>query len=313
MAQSHSCKLDAMPTVLAAADIGSNTAHLLISAVSQRGIQRVDNESEWLSLGEIVSHDGQIPDELIGRLVQTLNAFKQRCIETGAEFIYVFATEAMRKATNHRQVIRFVRQKTGLDVDLISPRREAELGLKGALLDSPVSGRFVFAESGGGSVQVAVCEGPEILTETSVPIGTGVLIDQAGVSQPATPNQVKAVQKAIDKGLAKVRDDADARQIVACGGVARGLWRALHPDGNQLIQAEELRYLSWATQRLNILTISQRYSVKAKRAATLLPGSLVYLALMEKFGATEMTVSQFGVREGAILEMSQGKIGTCAL
>ena len=51
-----------------------------------------------------------------------------------------------------------------------------------------------------------------------------------------------------------------------------------------------------------------RFDVKPKRAGTLLPGALVYLALMQKFQLAEVMVSEFGVREGAILEMARGNI-----
>ncbi len=302
-----------MTNVLAAADIGSNTAHLLVASYGPSGLGRLLNESEWLSLGQVVSHENRIPKELISRLTTTLKAFKSQSASLKADGIYVFATEAVRKAENHRDVLKIIKKETGLDVDIIEPKREAELGLKGALIDCHSDGRFVLAETGGGSVQVAVCEGADILSETSAPIGTGVLIDRALLHQPATTRQVGAAEALIGDALSAVPSDVDVKRLVASGGVARGLWRALHPDGDPTIHLEELKFMAWVAKRLNQTTIGKRYSVKAKRAATLLPGSLVYKALMEKFNLSEMTVSQFGVREGAILEMSQGKILPCQL
>jgi len=298
-----------MPTVLAAADIGSNTVHLLVANIGLTGLQRLSNDSEWLSLGQVVSHTGEIPKEIVGRLVSTLTEFKAKAKSLDAGGLYVFATEAVRKAKNHKEVLRFVRKETGLEVDVITPRREAELGLKGALLDCPKQGKFLFAETGGGSVQVAICDGLEILEETSMPIGTGVLIDQA---EGATKS-VEAMKETIEKAISEIPNNESVAQILASGGVARGLWRALHPDGDPIIHQEELEFLRWSTSRLNQKTISNRYRVKGKRAVTLLPGSLIYLALMRKFQTSELTVSQFGVREGAILELSQGKIVPCAL
>jgi len=69
-----------------------------------------------------------------------------------------------------------------------------------------------------------------------------------------------------------------------------------------------LEYLVWSTSRMSIDRIGSRFGVKQRRAQTLLPGSLVYLALMAQFGVSEITVSEFGVREGAILEMANGRI-----
>ena len=100
---------------------------------------------------------------------------------------------------------------------------------------------------------------------------------------------------------------------MASGGVARGLWRALHPDGEKRLHRAELEYLAWSVQRLTIDRAINRFGVKAKRVGTLLPGAMVYLALMERFDLTEMSVSEFGVREGAILEMARGKVEACPL
>jgi exopolyphosphatase / guanosine-5'-triphosphate,3'-diphosphate pyrophosphatase len=98
---------------------------------------------------------------------------------------------------------------------------------------------------------------------------------------------------------------------VASGGVARGLWRAIHPDGEKRLFKEELDYIIWAATRLPVDRIVARFTVKQKRAQTLLPGALVYRALMEHFGLAEIAISEFGVREGAILEMARGKIPAC--
>jgi exopolyphosphatase/guanosine-5'-triphosphate,3'-diphosphate pyrophosphatase len=65
----------------------------------------------------------------------------------------------------------------------------------------------------------------------------------------------------------------------------------------------ELDYLAWAASRLTIDRIVNRFSVKQKRAGTLLSGALVYAALMDHFGLDEIAISEFGIREGAILEM----------
>lgn len=302
-----------MPTVFAAADIGSNTAHLLIASMETRGLRRLSNQSEWLSLGQIVSHEKCIPKTLVDKLVASALSFRALAVSSKAKGIYVFATEAVRAADNHEDVIKLIRKKTGLQVDVVSPQREAELGLKGALLDCPVEGRFIFAETGGGSVQVALCEGVEVKEEVSMPVGTGVLTDRAELEQPPIANQLEEVDALLRSAMTEAPVSEPHLPILASGGVARGLWRALHPDGERTLSKFEIEYLAQATKGLSISQISARFGVKEKRAATLLPGSLVYLNMMEHYQTETMMVSQFGVREGAVLEMSQGKIAPCPL
>ncbi|MBX3111506.1 MAG: hypothetical protein KF857_05805 [Fimbriimonadaceae bacterium] len=298
-----------MGTLVAAADIGSNTAHLLVADVTPTGLRRIVNESEWLSLGEVVKREGHIPKKDADRLIATLRAFKETANNYRVKVFYVFATEAMRRAANHDSLLAAIKTKLGIEVDVVSPSREAELSLRGASVDSPVDGHVVLVETGGGSVQVADCRDGKIVAEKSLPIGTGTLIAASQIGQPADPAHIGRVKELVADALREVTDFARPDRIVACGGVARGVWRALHPDGHPELDAEEIRYLAWDTARLATATISARYSVKLKRAQTLLPGSLVYLGVLDTFGQTKMYVSEYGVREGAVLELADDQEG----
>ena len=297
-----------MPPVLATADIGSNTVHLLVGRVVTGGVQRVCNDSEWLSLGQVVSHEGEVPEALVRKLVRTIASFKAQAKAFKADKLYCFATEAIRRAGNHGDVMNAIEKETGVRVDMISPTREAELGLAGALCDRPKEGKFLFAESGGGSVQVAHCLGREILEESSLPIGTGVLIDQSELYEVAKEKQVELLESLVDKSIALLPPAYPETPVLACGGVARGLWRALHPDGDPVLWREELEYLTGVARRLDQSTICARFGVKPKRADTLLPGSIIYRKLLDYARVSHLTVSLYGVREGALLEMSEGRL-----
>lgn len=297
-----------MAKVLAAADIGSNTIHLLVSDAGGKGLKRMVNESEWLSLGEIVSREGFIPDQLVEKLSEVLRVFKRTTEAAKAEKFYVFATEAMRRAANCASVIDQVFAATGVTIELISPKREAELGLKGALIDTHPLSPHLMVETGGGSVQAAFCRGQLIQNEFSLPIGTGVLIASGQVTYPVRPSHVERMRLFIAEALeGQIVEGINVRSMIACGGVARGIWRAMHPDGLRMVHLEELKFLIWDASRLDAATIAGRYGVKAKRAGTLLPGALIYEAFLQRYCLEEFEVSQYGVREGAILEMASRK------
>lgn len=294
----------------AAADIGSNTVHLLVAELGARGaLRRLVNESEWLSLGEVVSREGHIPDDHADRLVGTLRRYKRISQEFGADGVYVFATEAMRVASNHPEILQRIQRTTGITVELISPAREAELSLSGVTLDTPLEGEQVFFEVGGGSAQIAHCRGRRVLAEHSLPIGTGRLKAQFPLRQPVSAEILEELRDFLSERLREVPCPSGLDGLVASGGVARGLIRALHPDGQRQLQTYELDYLIRSVAGLEVGTIVRRFGVKQKRAATLLSGALVFREAMRRFGLDALTVSEFGVREGAILEMAtQGSL-----
>lgn len=302
-----------MPRILAAADLGSNTAHILVAEVGGRElVRKVSDANDWISLGEIVSRLGYIPESTLEQLRRALAGFRRLAHLHRAEALYVFGTEALRKAENRDEVLSYLRDETGIAVDLIAGEREAELGLKGAWIDGAGEVPLLLVEVGGGSAQIARCQsGPTIESENSLPLGTGTLIGQFGLGQPASSRVVSQVWDHIRDQVSAV-SLAPCVRMLACGGVARGLWRAVHPDGDPTLYDFELEYLIEASQRLPVEAIAQRFDVKLKRAATLLPGALVYREAMRLGGFRTMQVSRYGVREGALIDLLAGRIIGCA-
>lgn len=302
-----------MTRVLAAADIGSNTAHLLVAATDGSLVMRIDNYNEWIPLGEMVARQGSIPKEISQNLVLAMKEFKRVAGNKQAASLYVFATEAVRVASNHEQVLSKILDETGIVVDVISPRREAELSLGGVMLDVRNLGVDMMWEVGGGSAQIGRVVENTLADEESLPLGTGRIIAESGLFQPCPDYALEAAQRYVDSTLKSGLMDGASRMPVASGGVARGLWRALHPDGEKHLAAEELDYLIWSVAKLPTDRIVARFGVKNKRASTLLPGAMVYRALLKRFGASRMLISEFGIREGAVLEMARSQIRGIAL
>lgn len=295
-----------LPSVFAAADIGSNTVHLLVARVAQGRLERLDNRSQWLSLGEAVARQGFVPEKLAATATATLARYVQVSAAHRAKACYIFATESFRRASGAARVAEMVEARTGLAVDIVTPEREAELGLRGALLDCDGPTPALFAECGGGSVQLARFVDRTIEWDRSLPIGTGTLRAKLDLDQPASAEKVAEVRAYVRRTMPGKADLSGALRIVASGGVARGLVRALHPDGDRTLHKEELEYLAWATSRLTRGQVATRFRVKPQRAGTLLAGSLVFLEVMKATRHEQVTVSEHGVREGAILTMAGG-------
>jgi exopolyphosphatase/guanosine-5'-triphosphate,3'-diphosphate pyrophosphatase len=301
-----------MGRILATADIGSNTVHLLVAEVNGATLSRLENRTEWIALGETVTRLGHIPPDQATQLINAIKNFKRAARSLGAEFLYVFATEAMRAAANHDQILERIRETAEVTVEIISTRREAELSLRGVLLDSPPDMDLVL-EVGGGSAQIGRVENGHLLTSDSAPIGTGRLVALAGLKNPSSAHAVRTAQEIVHNGLRNLTPAGYANCAVASGGVIRGIWRALHPDGEHGLHRKEIEYMEWVSARQPVTRLLRRFSVKPKRAGTLLPGAIVYRGLMERFELAEIHISEFGVREGALIEFSRGEIQGCLI
>lgn len=297
-----------MTRTFAAADIGSNTAHLLVARTDGEIVMRVDNLNEWIPLGEVVARRGEIPKETAEQLVLAMREFRRIAELKSATSLYVFATEAVRVARNSETVLKAIRRETGVVVDVVNSDREAELSLRGVGLDTRHSGARLLIEVGGGSAQLGTLDGERFIERCSLPIGTGRVIAESSLIHPAPEFAQEAARRFIRSHLDRCPLPVTGGLAVVCGGVARGLWRALHPDGEKHMLPFEIDYLGRATARLPVDRIVTRFGVKTRRAGTLLPGAIVYAEILRHFQIEEILVSEFGVREGAILDLAAGRI-----
>ena len=297
-----------MVRTFAAADIGSNTAHLLVGSTNGELVMRIDNLNEWIPLGEVVSRNGEIPKDIVEQLVLAMKEFRRVAENKKADALYVFATEGMRLARNHSDVLKKIQKETGVQVEIISPEREAELSFRGVQLDTGNVESDLLFEVGGGSAQIAQIIDGTLGERCSLRLGTGRLIAETGITNPCNDHLMKAAENYAKNQLRRCSIKSEKRIAVVSGGVARGLWRALHPDGEKILSRFEIDFLKQSTSRLPIDRIVSRFNVKQRRAGTLLPGSIVYSEMMEYFGIDSLVISEFGVREGAILEIFSGGI-----
>lgn len=297
-----------MGPVLAAIDIGSNTVHLLVAEALKTKLRRIANESDWLGLGERVTREGAIGEEGQRELIESLTRLRLIANTCKAERLYVFATEAVRSARDGAETMNAIAKAIKQPVEVVSGQREAELGLRGALIDCRPHRPFALAEVGGGSAQVARCDIHGVNQEISLPIGTGRLTARFGLHLPCSAAAAAEIDGYVAGRLGENWTFQPVRDVIASGGVARGLVRAMHPDGDRVLHREELDFLVWTCPKLTVEQTSLRFGVKPKRAATLLLGALVFRRILDHLGVDRMTVSDFGVREGAIIEMSEGNL-----
>ncbi|HSI72390.1 MAG TPA: hypothetical protein VK934_04375 [Fimbriimonas sp.] len=302
-----------MGKIYSAVDIGSNTIHQLTAEVDRDSIHEIADNKEWLGLGEVVARSGEIPSALQDRVVETLLNYRSAARVAESDGWYVFATEAVRRAKNSAALLKRIRRQVGVEVEIVNGDREADLAVAGAMLDCELEGEVTLADVGGGSAQIATVKNGRATSVNSVPLGTGTLSAKFSIEGPSDPTSVRAIAKYARKTLAEDAAPKYAEALIASGGVARGIWKALHPDGDRTICLPELDYLIWAGENLSVEGLSARFQVRGKRASTLLPGAIVFREMMRIVGVESMQVSRFGVREGAILRLASGKIEPCPL
>src|ERR1700744_529236 len=109
---------------LAAIDIGSNAARLLISDVTddygKPEFNKINLVRVPLRLGFDVFEKKAISDEKVDMLLHTLKAYKHLIEAYEVDYVKAAGTSAMRDAENAREIIDKVKAETGITIEVIS-------------------------------------------------------------------------------------------------------------------------------------------------------------------------------------------------
>jgi exopolyphosphatase/guanosine-5'-triphosphate,3'-diphosphate pyrophosphatase len=304
--------LDVSPAPRAVADIGSNSARLLVVRPTDQGHLDVLSDARVaLRLVRDIDASGRLSRAALQRTVQTLQAFTSIARRHGARTVTVVATAAVRDAANRDSFVAEAQRRTGATITVLSGEDEARLALVGAVSALPVESGAV-VDLGGGSMEVAAFNRRRFRAGLTLPLGSLRLGDAFLKHDPPRPDELAALKGHVRAALVAVElpDIAVAESLVGTGGTVRALAKAARgrgPAAVNRLHGYELRRrdVDVLVERLAKLPVARRSSVpgiSATRAESVLGGALVVQVVMELAGAEMFLVSGYGVRQGVILD-----------
>jgi len=302
---------------IAAFDLGSNSFHLLVVDAHPDGtFVPLIREKDMLRLGDAIGREGRIPDALADRAVATVDRFRKLAQGAGTEEIHARATAALREAENGGEVVDRMATEAGVKVRVISGQEEARLifeAVRAAVVIDP--GPALCLDLGGGSLEIMVGDRKRLQLAASVPLGVARLSAELVTGDPLTADDVRRVEKRVASVLAPLADDVAARKpamAVGSSGTFCDLARmvAARRTGsvprsiNQFsFSRDELLPLHEELLELRSSERAGLAGLEAKRADIIPTGSIVLLTAMELFGFDRLTVSEWALREGIVLDV----------
>lgn len=313
-------------TRLAALDLGSNSFHLLVADQAAGGrIKRVHTRKTTLRLAEPVMARGKLGKDAFRRALDALAELLAEARDHGATQAVAVATDALRIASDGAAWCGEVRARHGLGVQLLTGLDEGALSLRGvaAALELPPERRLLGLDLGGGSYEVTYGGRHGAVVGATLPLGVARVAD--GLHDPPRMAEVTALHDAaiiqlhgVAEKVAAAREGEDAakgdRQLRAVGtaGTIRDLGRfslalasgAAPPKVRGLLVSRS--HLEKAVARLSSLSLAERMElpgISPKRADILPAGGIVLLATMEAFELERLELSDWGLREGVLLDV----------
>lgn len=295
-------------------DLGSNTARLVIlNAVPGYAYRLEDEIREVVRLREGMTPAG-LSETAVARALFTLRLFKRFCDSYPVDRIIPTATSAVRDAANGPAFLQKVSQEIGLNLQVLDGEREAYYGTLGVLNEVPLTNGYVL-DIGGGSAQLSQVRGHRYQQGASVPLGALALTEQFVNADPATDEEVTAVQHHIAQQLdtipwAQKKTAKPQRQLVGLGGTLRNLAAIEAARQNyplNTLHGFTLTRVSVAAtiDQLRQLSLEERRQIvglNRDRADIILAGALVVAGVMDRLLVDQLTISKNGLREGLFFE-----------
>jgi len=292
-------------------DLGSNSARLVVYEFERgHGFWLVDEIREVVRLGSGVARTGELSRDAIDRALVALRTFADFARATELPPLRIMATSAVRTARNRDEFLDSVRA-TGLEIDVLTGEHEAEQGVIAVANSTTLTDAWVM-DLGGGSIQLSRMRDRRYESGTAHPFGAIRATEQFLGSDPPTAREVAALERAVDKQLGPVLEEiaASGLPLVAMGGTVRNLARAVQRRGDypwKLMHGYRLGTadLDLVTEQLRALPISGRSRVAGLnpyRADIILAGALVIRRVLEAARLEALTISGYGMREGALYQ-----------
>ncbi|MGH7355593.1 MAG: hypothetical protein ACRELS_13580 [Candidatus Rokuibacteriota bacterium] len=306
---------------LATIDLGTNTVRLLIADVEpgRPGWRTVEQGQRVTRLGEGLADSGRLGEAPRARTRATVVEYVELARRQGAARVRIVATSAVREAVNGADFARGLEAATGERVSVVSGDEEARLTLYGILHGLPTTrGAMLAFDIGGGSTEYILARAGALAASTSLRLGVVPLAERFPFADGVEPSRFAALRGEIRARLARdlpvALRDARADRLVGTAGTVTTLaaldlglttYDATRVQGHALTRTAVECQLA----RLGALPAAARAALpclEPGRADLILPGTAIVLETMTLASADVLTVSDFGLREGILVEAALG-------
>jgi exopolyphosphatase/guanosine-5'-triphosphate,3'-diphosphate pyrophosphatase len=308
--------VEEQPMRVAAIDCGTNSIRLLIADINGSNFREVVRDMEIVRLGQGVDETGQFHPDAIARTLTAVDKFAAEIAKRGVEKIRFCATSATRDATNRHLFVDGVRERLGIELEVISGDEEAALSFAGAIKDlDPSNGPFLVVDIGGGSTEF-VFGTSTVEAARSVNIGCVRMTERHISSDPATPEQIEFARTDIQAAIAQaaaVVPITKAKTLVAVAGTATTVAAAALELPEYDRYAIHLSRIS-AKQTHDAATMFATKSREQRlllgymhpgRVDVIAAGSLVLSEIMKATGATEFVASESDILDGMAFSLAR--------
>jgi exopolyphosphatase/guanosine-5'-triphosphate,3'-diphosphate pyrophosphatase len=282
---------------LAAIDIGSNAARLLISDVvpgthANPEFIKVALVRVPLRLGFDVFDKGEISAVKTDKIIKTIKSYKYLLDVYEVKHLKACATSAMRDAINAGDIIKKIKTETGIEIEVISGQQEASFIYENHVAENLNKDEsYLYIDVGGGSTELTFFSDGKLVFKESFDIGTIRLLKNQVTESHW--DEMKEFIKTKTKGYHHVT------AIGSGGNINKVFSLSKRKEGKPL----SLELLRDYYKEFSTLSVPQRiafYHLREDRADVIVPALLIYINVMRWVDTEEIFVPKIGLADGLI-------------
>jgi exopolyphosphatase/guanosine-5'-triphosphate,3'-diphosphate pyrophosphatase len=280
----------------AAIDIGSNAMRLLIVMVVESGdeidFKKVSLVRLPIRLGQDAFTNHTLQKSTVSKFMEGMKAFKIIMdIHEVADHMAV-ATSAMREAENGAGIIRLIKNNTGIDIQIIDGKVEAEIIFKAHFRKNVFKDiNYVYVDVGGGSTEITILSGQNVIASKSFKIGTIRLMHDMITKEMW--NEMKEWVKNNTNSLEHV-------EMIGSGGNINKIYKLMNVTYPQPILYHELQEIKQTLTTMNYDQRIRSFQLNPDRADVIVPASDIYYSVMKWADSSIMHVPKIGLSDGIV-------------
>jgi exopolyphosphatase / guanosine-5'-triphosphate,3'-diphosphate pyrophosphatase len=253
-----------------------------------------------IRLGQDSFTVGEISEENIDRMIDAMKAFRLLMKVHKVEKYKALATSAMREAYNGQEVVEIIKEKAGIDIEIIDGKKEAIIIASTDLHHLLKSDKtYLYVDVGGGSTEFSLFSNSKIVVSKSFKAGTVRFLNKMVCD---------VVWQEMEKWIKANTQDYEDVILIGSGGNINKLFKM---SGKLQDKPMSYIYLNSQYAYLNSLTYEQRISelgLNPDRSDVIIPATQIYLNAMKWSGARNIYVPKIGLSDGIVKAMYYGKI-----
>jgi exopolyphosphatase/guanosine-5'-triphosphate,3'-diphosphate pyrophosphatase len=248
-----------------------------------------------LRLGEDVFKDYVISQGKIERLLHAMEGFIHIMKSYNVLSYRACATSAMREAKNGPELISIIRDKIGIDLEIINGKEEAEIIFNTGIAEMLDPDKdYLYVDVGGGSTEVTVVSKNKKVEQESFRIGTVRMLNQM-----VDTDEVDRFKSFMRQQATKLKDTS----LIGSGGNINKLFKLMGKKYGETINPSELKSMYDYLKRF---TFDERISVlrlNPHRADVIVPATKIFLWAFKHSNSKRVFVPRMGLSDGIVQQL----------